>query len=342
MTWREWLSFFLLAVLIWTLTDWRPIKRRRTSRVEDLPPIKIEWRPDLSVFDSPSKFGYQIYTDRYDQTVEAARLPSRPGGEQRRQMLDKIIQINAEATAQLTNLLRERGIGRELCASLLVDHSGSMNRKAGTGPDQRSERGDEVTADSGAALAAGVTMSIALALEHTGARTEILGFTTGEWKGGKSRKDWLESGKPPRPGRLNDLLHIVYKLADEHATSGWHYRMQALLCPSYLKENIDGEAIAWARSRLLAQSAADRLLIVISDGAPVDDSTLQANGPCYLERHLLHVIEDINRRNDIRIIGIGIGYDLSRYLPGSCVVRGLGDTFTQQIHAIVDLIAKPV
>jgi cobaltochelatase CobT len=340
MTWRDWFLVVLAALLMWALIGWWPIKRRRSSQVEDLPEIKIEWRPDLCVFDHPMKFGYQVFTDRHDQTVEAANLPSQPGDEQRRQLLDKIIRTHADTTVQLTNLLQERGVGRAVSASLLVDHSGSMNRKAGTGPEHGSERGSVVTADSGAALAAAVTISIALALENTGASTEVLGFTTSQWKGGRSRQDWLNDGKPPRPGRLNDLLHIIYKRADEHPTSEWVYRMAALLCPSHLKENIDGEAIAWARRRLLQQSAPDRLLIVISDGAPVDDATLHVSGPSYLERHLLNVIEDINRRKDIRVIGIGVGYDLSRYLPKSVVVRA-EDTCGHKIHAIADLIAKP-
>jgi cobaltochelatase CobT len=340
MTWRDWFSVVVAALLMWALIEWWPIRRRRSAQVEDLPAIKIEWRPDLCVFDRPAKFGYQVFTDRHDQTVEVANFPLQPGDEQRRQLLDKIIRTHADATVQLTNLLRERGVGRTVSASLLVDHSGSMNRKVGTGPEHGSERGPVVTADSAAALAAAVTTSIAVALENTGALTEVLGFTTRQWKGGRSRQDWLNDGKPPRPGRLNDLLHIIYKRTDEHPTSGWIYGMAALLCPSHLKENIDGEAIAWARRRLLLQSAPDRLLIVISDGAPVDDSTLQANGPSYLERHLLHVIEDINRRNDIRLIGIGLGYDLSRYLPKSVVVRA-EDAFEHKLHAIADLIAKP-
>jgi cobaltochelatase CobT len=134
---------------------------------------------------------------------------------------------------------------------------------------------------------------------------------------------------------LNDILHLIYKHADKASDHQWMD-----LHPPCLKENIDGEAIAWARSRLLSQQATDRLLIVISDGAPVDDSTLAENGPSYLERHLLHVIEDIERRGDLRIIGIGIGYDMSRYISGSIAVGGTKPSFDKRVFAIADLIAE--
>jgi len=342
MTSPDWLQFALVTLLFCTLVAWQAVRGPRSSKVEDLPAIEIEWRPDLCVFDSPSHFGYHVYTEQHDQTVEAANFPSRPGAEERRQMLDKIIHARAEATIRLTHLLRERGVGSGVSASLLVDHSGSMNREAGTGPKHRPERGPVVATDSGAALAASVAISTAQALGDCGAITEVLGFTTSEWRGGKSRRNWLNAGEPQRPGRLNDLLHIIYKRADEPPASAWIDRMEALLYPLYLKENIDGEAIAWARSRLLARSSPNRLLIVISDGAPVDDSTLQENGPSYLEHHLLHVIEDINRRRDIRIIGFGIGYAISRYLSQSVVIGPEQDSFEQKIHTIADLIAKPV
>lgn len=189
-------------------------------------------------------------------------------------------------------------------------------------------------------LAAGGAIVIAIALEKCGARTEVLGVTTCKWRGGKSREDWIEAGKPARPGRLNDLLHLIYKRADEAPDTHWADLLEALLFPPYLKENIDGEAIAWARSRLLAQPAVNRLLIIISDGAPVDDSTLAENGPSYLERHLLHVIEDIECRGDLKIIGVGIGYDMSQYISRSIALGGKNPGLEDQVAAIADLIAE--
>ncbi|WP_287958443.1 hypothetical protein [Filomicrobium sp.] len=217
-----------------------------------------------------------------------------------------------------------------------------MNRKAGTGPEHKSNRGFVVAADSGAVIAAGVAISVAVALENCGATVEILGFTTGEWCGGKSRQDWLKAGKPSRPGRLNDLLHIIYKRADETSVAACSQRLEWLLYPHILKENIDGEAIAWARARLLARPASDRLLIVVSDGAPVDDSTLHENGPRYLDHHLTHVIEELERHNDPRIVGIGIGYDVSRYISKSVTIKGDGSSLEQQLPTIANLIAGSI
>jgi cobaltochelatase CobT len=301
--------------------------------------VEIEWRPDVSVFDDPGKFGYHIFTTGHDRTVEVADLPVQPGTAMRKRMLGKVIGRHTETTNKLAELLRKRGVSKDLFVSILIDHSGSMNRKTGTGPDRPSRRGRIVAANSGAALAAGIAISTAITLEECGARTEVLGFTTSEWRGGKSRVEWIDAARPARPGRLSDILHLIYKHADKASDHQWMDLLEALLYPPYLKENIDGEAIAWARSRLLAQPATDRLLIVISDGAPVDDSTLAENGPRYLERHLLHVIEDIERRGDLRIIGIGIGYDMSRYISGSIAVGGTKPGFDSQVLAVADLIA---
>ncbi|HET6522270.1 MAG TPA: cobaltochelatase subunit CobT, partial [Geminicoccaceae bacterium] len=140
---------------------------------------------------------------------------------------------------------------------------------------------------------------------------EVLGFTTRSWKGGQSREKWLREGKRPNPGRLNDLRHIVYKAAD----APWRRARRSLgltLREGLLKENIDGEAILWAHHRLLARPEQRRILMVISDGAPVDDSTLSANPGNYLERHLRQVIEWIETRSDVQLLAIGIGHDVTR------------------------------
>ena len=162
------------------------------------------------------------------------------------------------------------------------------------------------------AIAAICADILARTLERCGVSTEILGFTTRGWKGGQSREAWLAAGRPPNPGRLNDLRHIVYKRADEpyrHARRNLGLMMREGL----LKENIDGEALLWAHNRLIARPEERRILMVISDGAPVDDSTASANGGSYLERHLRQVIEWIETRSTVELIAIGIGHDVTRY-----------------------------
>ena len=182
---------------------------------------------------------------------------------------------------------------RDTVVSLLIDNSGSM-------------RGRPI------AIAAICADILARTLERCGVATEILGFTTRGWKGGQSRESWLAAGRPANPGRLNDLRHIVYKRADEpyrHARRNLGLMMREGL----LKENIDGEALLWAHNRLIARPEERRILMVISDGAPVDDSTASANGGSYLERHLRQVIEWIERRSSVELIAIGIGHDVTRY-----------------------------
>jgi cobaltochelatase CobT len=182
---------------------------------------------------------------------------------------------------------------KDTVVSLLIDNSGSM-------------RGRPI------AIAAVCGDILARTLERCGVATEILGFTTRGWKGGQSREAWLTAGRPPSPGRLNDLRHIVYKRADEpyrHARRNLGLMMREGL----LKENIDGEALLGAHNRLIARPEERRILMVISDGAPVDDSTASANGGTYLERHLRQVIEWIEKRSTVELIAIGIGHDVTRY-----------------------------
>ena len=153
---------------------------------------------------------------------------------------------------------------------------------------------------------------LARTLERCGVKTEILGFTTRAWKGGSSREDWLKAGKPPQPGRLNDLRHIIYKAAD----APWRRARRNLglmMREGLLKENIDGEALMWAHQRLMARPEQRRILMVISDGAPVDDSTLSVNSGHYLERHLREVIGEIESKSPVQLIAIGIGHDVTRY-----------------------------
>ena len=182
---------------------------------------------------------------------------------------------------------------RDTVVSLLIDNSGSM-------------RGRPITV---AAMSADI---LARTLERCGVKVEILGFTTRAWKGGQARERWIAAGKPPNPGRLNDLRHIVYKPAD----APWRRARRNLglmLREGILKENIDGEALAWAHNRLLGRPEERRILMVISDGAPVDDSTLSVNPGNYLEKHLREVIREIERQSVVELTAIGIGHDVTRY-----------------------------
>jgi cobaltochelatase CobT len=205
---------------------------------------------------------------------------------------------------------------KDTVVSLLIDNSGSM-------------RGRPI------AIAAICGDILARTLERCGVSTEILGFTTRGWKGGQSREAWLSAGRPPHPGRLNDLRHIVYKRADEpyrHARRSLGLMMREGL----LKENIDGEALLWAHNRLIARPEERRILMVISDGAPVDDSTASANGGSYLERHLRQVIEWIEKRSTVELIAIGIGHDVTRYYSRAVTIMDAD----QLAGAMVEQLAR--
>ncbi|MDP6390603.1 MAG: cobaltochelatase subunit CobT, partial [Alphaproteobacteria bacterium] len=203
---------------------------------------------------------------------------------------------------------------RDTVVTLLIDNSGSM-------------RGRPITI---AAMSADI---LARTLERCAVKVEILGFTTRAWKGGQAREKWISEGKPPNPGRLNDLRHITYKAAD----APWRRARKNLglmLREGLLKENIDGEALLWAHDRLLGRPEERRILMVISDGAPVDDSTLSVNPGNYLERHLRDVIEYIEVRSPIELVAIGIGHDVTRYYRRAVTivdVDQLGGTMMDQL-----------
>jgi cobaltochelatase CobT len=208
---------------------------------------------------------------------------------------------------------------RDTVVTLLIDNSGSM-------------RGRPITV---AAMCADI---LARTLERCAVKTEILGFTTRAWKGGQSRERWVQEGKPRNPGRLNDLRHIIYKAAD----APWRRSRRAMglmLREGLLKENIDGEALNWAYRRLLARSEHRRILMVISDGAPVDDSTLSVNPGNYLERHLREVIKEIETRNQVELIAIGIGHDVTRYYRRAVTIMDaeeLGGTMMKKLAELFD------
>ncbi|MGI9433837.1 MAG: cobaltochelatase subunit CobT [Geminicoccaceae bacterium] len=209
---------------------------------------------------------------------------------------------------------------RDTVVTLLIDNSGSM-------------RGRPI------AVAAMCADILVRTLERCGVKVEILGFTTRSWKGGQSREQWLREGKRPNPGRLNDLRHIVYKSAD----SPWRRSRRSLglmLREGLLKENIDGEAILWAHQRVLARQEQRRILMVISDGAPVDDSTLSANSGNYLEHHLRQVIEWIEQYSTVELMAIGIGHDVTRYYRRAVTISDpeqLGGVMLSELSALFDL-----
>ncbi|MBA3880586.1 MAG: cobaltochelatase subunit CobT [Sphingobium sp.] len=208
---------------------------------------------------------------------------------------------------------------KDTVVTLLIDNSGSM-------------RGRPISI---AAISADI---LARTLERCGVKTEILGFTTRAWKGGQARESWLAAGRPPQPGRLNDVRHILYKQADEP----WRRakpNLGLMMREGLLKENIDGEALLWAHARLIARPEDRRILMVISDGAPVDDSTLSVNSGSYLERHLRQVIGWIETRSPVELCAIGIGHDVTRYYSRAVTIMDaeqLGGTMIEQLAGLFD------
>jgi cobaltochelatase CobT len=236
-------------------------------------------------------------------------------------MLDaaRLTRVIVDPTAPLSFKQEEETDFRDTVVTLLIDNSGSM-------------RGRPIMV---AAVCADI---LARTLERCGVKTEILGFTTQAWKGGKSREDWLAAGKPAAPGRLNDLRHIIYKAAD----APWRRARKNLglmMREGLLKENIDGEALLWAHQRIVMRPEERRILMVISDGAPVDDSTLSVNSGHYLERHLRAVIGEIEARSPVELLAIGIGHDVTRYYRKAVTivdVEQLGGVLVEQLAALFE------
>jgi cobaltochelatase CobT len=318
------------------------------------------WRPNLSVLDNPEAFGYKVYTQEFDEIVGAEELCDPDELDRLRAFLDKQLVALHGAVARLANRLQRRLLAqqnrgwdfdldegmidaarlsrviveplhplsfkqerdtkfRDTVVTLLLDNSGSM-------------RGRPIMV---AACSADI---LARTLERCGVKVEILGFTTRAWKGGHAREQWLQALKPPFPGRLNDLRHIVYKSAD----APWRRSRRNLglmMREGLLKENIDGEALAWAHSRLMARPEQRRILMMISDGAPVDDSTLSVNSGSYLERHLRLVIEEIETRSPVELVAIGIGHDVTRYYRRAVTVTDaeeLAGVMTDKLAELFD------
>jgi cobaltochelatase CobT len=318
------------------------------------------WRPRRHGMNEPRGPDYRPFTAKFDEVVVAEELCEPEELDRLRSYLDKQLSHLQGVVARLANRLQRRLLAqqsrawefdldeglldparlsrvvvdplhplsfkrekdtnfRDTVVTLLLDNSGSM-------------RGRPIT------VAATCADILARTLERCGVKVEILGFTTRAWKGGQSREAWLAAGKPPNPGRLNDLRHIVYKSAD----APWRRARKNLglmMREGLLKENIDGEAVDWAHKRLLARTETRKILMVISDGAPVDDSTLSVNPGNYLERHLRWIIEDIENRSPVELIAIGIGHDVTRYYRRAVTIvdaEELGGAMTEKLAELFD------
>ncbi len=310
--------------------------------------------------DLPESFDYTIYTEQFDETVEASELCDPEELTRLRAYLDSQLTGLAGVVTRLANRLQRRLMAqqnrswdfdqeeglldaarlarvvvspgqslsykvereqefKDTIVTLLIDNSGSM-------------RGRPISI---AAISADI---MARTLERCGVKVEILGFTTRAWKGGQGREKWLASGKPAQPGRLNDLRHIIYKKADQPMRRA-RRNLGLMMREGLLKENIDGEALLWAHSRLLARPEDRRILMVISDGAPVDDSTLSVNSAGYLETHLRKVIDWIEKQSPVQLVAIGIGHDVTRYYKRAVTimdVEQLGGTIIEQLAGLFE------
>jgi len=323
-----------------------------------------------SVFASPSRRNwdlspetdYKAFTTRFDEIVEAEELCDEEELGRLRAYLDQQMGGLQNVVTRLANRLQRRLLAqqarswdfdqeeglldaarlarvvvtpghslsykierdtefRDTVVSLLIDNSGSM-------------RGRPI------AIAAICADILARTLERCGVATEVLGFTTRGWKGGQSREAWLAAGRPANPGRLNDLRHIIYKRADQ-AYRHSRRHLGLMMREGLLKENIDGEALLWAHNRLIARPEERRILMVISDGAPVDDSTASANGGSYLERHLRQVIEWIERMSPVELIAIGIGHDVTRYYSRAVTIMDADQLAGAMVEQLAQLFESP-
>jgi cobaltochelatase CobT len=318
-------------------------------------------RPNRPWTDLPETFDYKVFTDEFDEIVEATELCDFEELDRLRAYLDSQLTGLQGVVTRLANRLQRRLMAqqnrawdfdqeeglldaarlarvvvspghslsykierdqefKDTVVTLLIDNSGSM-------------RGRPISI---AAISADI---LARTLERCGVKVEILGFTTRAWKGGQSREKWLASGKPAQPGRLNDLRHIIYKKADEPYRRA-RKSLGLMMREGLLKENIDGEALIWAHNRLLARPEDRRILMVISDGAPVDDSTLSVNSAGYLETHLRKVIEWIEKQSPVQLVAIGIGHDVTRYYKRAVTimdVEQLGGTIIEQLADLFEV-----
>src|SRR6185503_12612436 len=319
------------------------------------------WRPNLSVLDNPEAFGYKVFTREFDEEIAADQLSSPEELERLRAYLDRELRALSSAVARLANRLQRRLLAQQnrawdfdleegtLDASrlprVIIDPMHALSFKRERDTEFRDTVVTLLLDNSGSMrgrpimVAACCADILARTLERCGVKVEILGFTTRAWKGGQAREQWLAAGKPQGPGRLNDLRHIIYKTAD----SPWRRAKRSLalmMREGLLKENIDGEALAWAHRRLLARPEQRRILMMISDGAPVDDSTLSVNTGNYLEMHLRQVIEEIETRSPVELIAIGIGHDVTRYYRRAVTITDPAELAGAMTDKLVELFEE--
>ncbi len=291
-------------------------------------------RLDAPFSNLPPGIDYRAFTTRFDETVKAEELCDTAELDRLRAYLDKQLAHLQGAVGRLANRLQRRLMAQQNRAwdfdleegildaarlsRVVIDPLHALSFKAERDTEFRDTIVTLLLDNSGSMRGRPITVAatcadiLARTLERCGVKVEILGFTTRAWKGGQSREAWLQAGKPSNPGRLNDLRHIIYKAAD----APWRRSRRNLglmMREGLLKENIDGEALLWAHGRLVGRPEQRKILMMISDGAPVDDSTLSVNAGNYLERHLRHVIEEIETRSPVELIAIGIGHDVTRY-----------------------------
>jgi cobaltochelatase CobT len=317
-------------------------------------------RPNRPLSDLPPQFDYRVFTTRYDEVIHAAELCDEAELTRLRAYLDQQLTHLQGAVTKLANRLQRRLMAQQSrswdfdqeeglldaarLARVVVNPAHSLSYKI----ERETEFRDTVVTllldNSGSmrgrpiSIAAICADIMARTLERCGVKVEILGFTTRAWKGGQAREKWLADARPPNPGRLNDLRHIVYKQADEPWRRA-RRNLGLMMREGLLKENIDGEALLWAHGRLIARPEERRILMVISDGAPVDDSTLSVNSGTYLERHLRQVIGWIEGRSSVELVAIGIGHDVTRYYDRAVTIMDaeqLGGTMVEQLAALFD------
>ncbi|KFL29267.1 cobalt chelatase [Devosia riboflavina] len=307
-----------------------------------------------------NQFQYKVFTTKFDEVVKAAELCPPDELDQLRGLLDKQLENLAGAVARLANKLQRRLMAKQnrswqfdleeglldtaRLTRVVTDPMQALSFKVENDTDFRDTVVTLLIDNSGSMRGRPITIAaicgdiLARTLERCGVKVEILGFTTRAWKGGKSREAWLEANRPANPGRVNDVRHIIYKAADEpwrHARRNLGLMMREGL----LKENIDGEALEWARKRLMARPEQRRIMMVISDGAPVDDSTQSVNAGNYLEAHLRQVIEDIETRSPIQLVAVGIGHDVTRYYRRAVTLldaEELAGALTDELAALFD------
>ncbi|QLC25326.1 cobaltochelatase subunit CobT [Parasphingopyxis algicola] len=317
-------------------------------------------RPNRPFSELTPEFNYRAYTTQFDETIAATELCDEEELGRLRAYLDQQLVHLQGAVTKLANRLQRRLMAQQSrswnfdqeeglldaarLSRVIVNPAHSLSYKVETDTEFRDTVVTLLIDNSGSMRGRPISIAaisadiMARTLERVGVKTEILGFTTRAWKGGQAREQWLADGRPAHPGRLNDLRHIIYKQADEP----WRRARKSLglmMREGLLKENIDGEALLWAHNRLIARSEERRVLMVISDGAPVDDSTLSVNSGSYLEKHLRQVIAWIENRSPVELVAIGIGHDVTRYYERAVTIMDaeqLGGTMVEQLASLFD------